>query len=396
MDRLDRNPKKDRTDQPDPELYTHIAALGLLTVEAYKAWCNEHGFSRRTDKHWRVRLKERAYAHRHSAETRLAQKKQELRKPERVIERIFDGELKEGDVTQPELKLVCRACQSAQESRQTRDTFRHLLQHVGKCADLISDQSAIASFGWQAGNTFIDGLLALARCSRNWIRRPTDWKPQTHNARRQFASLARHLVAEWPVPMFMDSAWFLGNDRAAVQQQDWFRHIGNGQNIRTANLPLLFTKRMAHQFMRAPADFTVDAALRWGQIHGLGGSERFVRAIIGTRLKTDFANGDFWVTVFRFFVANPMLDLAKVGPIVDFIHQQRFVSQDVFVAPGIVERRVPSQPNFTMAGRTPASLLRQVEAWHCDWRGRNYPERNGHDRGLTPLSSLKEPNEAVT
>jgi len=68
--------------------------------------------------------------------------------------------------------------------------------------------------------------------------------------------------------------------------------------------------------------------------------------------------------VLQFFIANPMLDLAHVGPIIDYVNQRRFMSQDVFVAPGVVERRGPPQPNFTMKGRTPASLLRQVEAWH--------------------------------
>ena len=79
----------------------------------------------------------------------------------------------------------------------------------------------------------------------------------------------------------MDSVWFLGNGREAVRQQGWFLHVGRGQNIRTADLPLPYTKRMAHRFMQAPADFTVEAALRWGQIHGLGGKERLARTIIG-------------------------------------------------------------------------------------------------------------------
>jgi hypothetical protein len=59
-----------------------------------------------------------------------------------------------------------------------------------------------------------------------------------------------------------------------------------------------------------------------------------------------------------------MLDPVHVGPIIDYIRQQRFDSQDVFVAPGVVERRGPTQPNFTMKGRTPVSLLRQVASWH--------------------------------
>jgi len=50
--------KKDRTDPADPDLLAHIRSLGLVAVENYIAWCVRHGFSRRSDKHWRVRLKE--------------------------------------------------------------------------------------------------------------------------------------------------------------------------------------------------------------------------------------------------------------------------------------------------------------------------------------------------
>jgi hypothetical protein len=359
-----RKPKKDRADEPDPDLLAHIKTLGLNCVEDYIAWCARHGFSRRTEKHWRVRLKERSYAHRSIADARLAQKKQENRRPEKVIERIFKGELPENQITAPHLKAVFRACKSAQDSRRTRVAFHELLQHVGADSGLVSGQPVIGQYGWHAGNTFVDGLLALAQHSQYWIHPVVEWKPQTHNNRRQFASLARHLFAEWPVPSFMDSVWFLGNSREAVRQQGWFLHIGSGHNIRTADLPLPYTKRMAHYFMQAPADFTVESALRWGQICGLGGTERLVRAVIGTRLGNHFDHDDFWLTVIQFFVANPMLDLAHVGPIIDYIHQHRFESHDVFVSPGVVERRAPVQPNFSMKGRTPAPLLRQVAEWH--------------------------------
>jgi hypothetical protein len=121
---------------------------------------------------------------------------------------------------------------------------------------------------------------------------------------------------------------------------------------------------MAHHFLQAPDDFTVSAALRWGQIIGLGGNERLVRAVVATRLGEHFGHEEFWATVLRFFVAHPLLDLAQIGPIVDFIHNERFVGQEVFVAPGRIEQQGPPQPNFTMKGRTPESLLRQVGTWH--------------------------------
>src|SRR5581483_10661205 len=159
MDRHDRKPKKDRTSEPDPDLMKHIQSLGLISVEDYISWCAQHGFSRRTEKHWRVRLNERAYAHRAVADARLAQKKKEARKPEKIIEKIFTGEIRESDVSQPHLKAVCRACKSAQDCRRTRFAFHDLLQHVGACSDLVSNQRVISQYGWRLGNTFVDALL---------------------------------------------------------------------------------------------------------------------------------------------------------------------------------------------------------------------------------------------
>jgi hypothetical protein len=60
MARHDLKPEKARTAEPDPELLNHLRSLGLRTMEEYQSWCVQNGFSRRTDKHWRLRLKESA------------------------------------------------------------------------------------------------------------------------------------------------------------------------------------------------------------------------------------------------------------------------------------------------------------------------------------------------
>jgi hypothetical protein len=57
MDRHDRKPKQNRAAEPDPALLAHIRSVGLANVEDYLGWCAEHGFSRRTDKHWRRNVK---------------------------------------------------------------------------------------------------------------------------------------------------------------------------------------------------------------------------------------------------------------------------------------------------------------------------------------------------
>ncbi len=158
MDRHGLKPKKDRADEVDRDLLSHINSLGLATIAEYLEWCVRNGFSRRTDKHWRVRLKERGHVNRIISDARLAQKKHEVRKPEKVIEKIFNGELNEDNVTQRPFQAVCRAYKSAHESRPTRLALQKLLTHVSACSDLVSGQSAIASLGCRAGNSFVDGL----------------------------------------------------------------------------------------------------------------------------------------------------------------------------------------------------------------------------------------------
>lgn len=374
----------------DSQLLAHIRSLGLTSVEEYVAWCARHGFSRRTVKHWRERLKERTFATRAAADARLARKKDETRRPERTIDAIFRGEVREGDVTEAWLKSVCEACEAARSCRPTRQALLALLIHVARHAPALLDhQPIIAAYGWQAGNSFVEALLALARHWSDWLRPVEDWRPRTHNVRRQFASLARHLLARYPVPAFLDAVWFQGSRAEAVRQQHWFVHLGRGENLRTADLPLAYTKKMAHHFMQAPSDFSIEAALRWGQILALGGNVRLVQAVAATRLGGCFTHDEFWTTMLRFFIEHPMLDPARIGPIIDYIHHQKFVSQEVFVAPGVVERRLPPQPNFTMKGRTPASLLRQVEAWHLMLARQEQPKAEWSPSGIAEFEFVE-------
>ena len=101
------------------------------------------------------------------------------------------------------------------------------------------------------------------RLSRVWVRWRIgtsggcaiqgEWRPDSHNGRKQFGSLARHLLANYDVPAFMDIAWFFGEEDEARQQQGWFVHVGTGGNIRKADVPLTLTKKMAHLFFGVAA-----------------------------------------------------------------------------------------------------------------------------------------------
>jgi hypothetical protein len=374
------------------ELQRHIAALGLKNEDEYRAWCRRHGFSEGPRKSRQQQRQEQLAAERLKAEATLASARRQARRPEETLRRIFRGEISEAELGSPALRSIHAAFAVVRDEPEVREALLRLLLHVRQHASLLGTEPAVQYLGRQPGNCLIEGLLALARHHGDWLRPVEAWRPESHNARRQFGSLVRHLLPRYFVPVFMDAAWFEGDSERARRHQAWFQHIGAGRNIRTADVPVRLTKRMAHHFLEAPDDYPIDAALRWGQILGLGGDEHLVRAVISTRLGETDEHESFWITLLHFFVNNPMLDTACVGPVVDYVYHQKFVPRETAVGSGqwtvgsevkdtplspslpelstdhcsltTAHCRQPPQPEFSMKGRTAPALLRLVDEWH--------------------------------
>lgn len=241
--------------------------------------------------------------------------------------------------------------------------WQRLLNTVGHGAALLAIEPVIPALGPRAGNTFLDALLMLALRSERWLQAPEEWTPDASDARQQFGSLARHLLARYPVPAFLDAAWFEGFSPDGRQHQDWFLHIGSGQNIRRAELPVRLTEKAAHYFLQAPLDGSIVGALRWGQTIALGGDEYLARAIADSRLGEILPDEPFWESVLHFFVNQPRMDTSKVGPIVDFIYHRKF-GESAFCADAPFDFSDAPEPGFSMKGRTLEALLKRVEQWH--------------------------------
>ena len=341
----------------------HVKALGLETVEDYRAWCRARGLSDSLHKAKSQRRKELELDQTAQAASALTKLRRQTRRPRKTIARIFNGAQDDG--LKADYLVHIRDLAIQLDGLPTvRDCFRELLESVEKQGDLLRLGPVLPRLGEVEGNSFIDGLAALARHGDDWLRRPGDWKPDSRNSRRQFGSMARHLLARYEVPEFLDSAWFRGVGEGALEQQGWFKHIGVGGNIRAVELPLRFTKSMAHCFPQAPGAYTAEEALRYAQIVGQGGEEALVEAVIDTRLGESFEHEPFWASVIQFLVCHPMLDPDLVGPIVDFIQAQKFEAQEVALPGGGVERVEPPQPNFSMKSRSLPKLLGHVEEWH--------------------------------
>ena len=157
---------------------------------------------------------------------------------------------------------------------------------------------------WTQPACVVRGLLALAHWQTVWLKGVETWEPTGSCVLRQFGSLARHLLCSHPIPCFMDRVWFDGRSREARRRQKWFRHVGLGGSIRGTDVPVRLTKTMAEHFMQAPGHYTVEGALRWGQILDFGGDAALVDAVVATRLGQSFDHERYWERVLRFFVHN--------------------------------------------------------------------------------------------
>jgi PcfJ-like protein len=335
----------------------HLGRLGLRTPSGYESWCHAHGFAASLDKSpYDLEAELQALAH---DQQRAARQARLHANPRKLIESTCAGDIDPDRITRPQLKAFCRSIAASSHDAAARRSLATLLLKVKAEADFLLDGVSFQGRSY----AYVDALLRLNDRRRHWIAPLEAWRPASHNARRQFSSLARHLLARFPVPAFMDQAWFrseAGSDRF----RDWFVAMGAGKNIRTLETPVPLSKLMAHHFLQAPDDYSIEAALRWGQVHALGGGARLTAALLGTRIGQDFSNDEFWTSVIRFFIANPLLDRTHVGPIIDYLWAQKFEVREMVIGPGRVEVHLPPQPGLTMRGRTAQTLLAQVERWH--------------------------------
>ncbi|QDU51697.1 PcfJ domain-containing protein [Gimesia panareensis] len=355
--------KKSASQLSEAELFNHLLSLELETIDAYRQWCEENGFQPNLDKDHLQRRQEQLH-HRQSVTTTRLQinplDKQELvDQLSAVCNRDLNGDTLVDPFLRQIWELYYYGLPVIDRSALIRKSFLELIVHLRFCkADFFDDTPAIAQLGTLPGNRYLEALVLIAAEADSWLRPIEDWRPRMSDPRRQFASLLRHLFVEYQMPFFFDSVWLMNWPWETSLWRKWYIYVGLGYNIRQCPLPISFTKKMAHHFMHAPPDITMYQAIRWGQILGMGGDEALAREIFATRLAEEFLNEDFWSSVLHWFVRQPRLDRVHVRPIIDYLYFQRF-GMDL----GNSALSMPLQ-EYSMKGRTPRSLLHQVQEWH--------------------------------
>jgi hypothetical protein len=237
------------------------------------------------------------------------------------------------DTTGPALsRAIGEAC--APLDRNSYEAMRRLtlaLEAMG--SDLVS-----VGGGPQA-------LARLARFHRAWIRTPRTWAMITpSDTGESIASLARHLICTYDVPKHLAQCW-MTDASPNVVARDWYVRLGSGQSLRGANgFPFAMSRAMSHHFVQALSRFAIAPALRYAQFRALGVSDEISTIIALSALGQTRNRETTCVELAQFFARFPTIEPANVRPIIDYLLAQR--------------RRV------TLAGRTPATVMRLVEGWH--------------------------------
>jgi hypothetical protein len=177
-------------------------------------------------------------------------------------------------------------------------------------------------------------------------------------------SLAQHLIGKHTVPAFLAASWYAADDPYSERKRQWFVAHARGASFRSLDLPIEMTRKMEHIFLVSRNHLGIEQAMRRAELLGLGAPDELVQAVLATRSATDLGNGSFWRTVWMFLIANACaVDLAQVGPMIDFVQAIRHERVAVETPDGIVLRD-PPQPSFSMKGRTVQSILRLMQDWH--------------------------------
>ena len=210
----------------------------------------------------------------------------------------------------------------------------------------------------------VDALFNLAYFARAHVRSVASWPGSKASWQGAVSSLAQHLLGRYRIPRFLGAAWYAIDDPYSEAKRQWFVAHAAGASFRSLHLPIRMTRKMEHIFLGSHDHFGIEYAMRRAELLGLCAHDKLVEAVLATRLSADLTNGEFWRTVWVFFIANAhAIDLVQVGPIIDFLHSIRHERIAVETVDGMVMRE-PAQPHFSLKGRTPRSLFRLMDEWH--------------------------------
>lgn len=370
------------------ELKLHMRQLGFESLYDYQQWCSKNGFKRSVNKSVASMVRETEFQNKVNIEKTLIAKKREKNHRADHVKDVCRGRIHRKHIADDGLKRLFDMIDESSKTKTglhpvNRRVLSRLMERVVRHEEFFDMRPVLDAIGNQPSNTYLSAFISIARFNAGWIRNLDQWQPKSHNTHRLFLSLVRHLFVLYEMPSFFESIWFMPANEETIEMQKWYLHVGLGKNLKNCNLPIPYTKKMAHNMMCAPSNLSIHQAIRYGQVIGLRGNKLQANAIVQSILGRRFENEEFWKTVIEWFIQNPEVHLGEYEPIMDYIQNQKYVSRHEFVEPGVREELPPPQPDFSMKGRSSERLRESVQQWHAELsQGRSWRNLQWEKSGI--------------
>ena len=286
---------------------------------------------------------------------------------------------------------IHRACARLASDPSTFKTFQEMLYCAWKRAPRLFESPVS-----EERHLGVETLVNPSRFRGAHVRPAIDWAGSSASWRPALSSLAQHLICDqWRLEFLLLPVH--ATDAAADKKRSWFVAHSRGASFRSLDLPIVMTRKMEHIFLASQDHLPIEHAIRRAELLALGTPTEFVKAIMSTRLATDFRHSAFWRTVWIFLVANAGdVDPMEISPMIDYIQAIRHDR----MRDGMIEFG-PPQPAFSVKGRTVQSMLRMMREWHrslgagsasLSWKRSSFEPLLFEEPGRTILRSLGASN----
>lgn len=236
-------------------------------------------------------------------------------------------------------------------------------------------------------------LIDMAARSASWLRAPEEFRPRTTHGKDQLPELISHLFEQYRVPRWLRAA--LAPRRGRPGQAPpfgWYVHVAQGNNLRNAPaLPLVLTRRAAHEALRAPARHRPEQALLYGylQAHAAAPAvrDRLVQNLHWQKLKL----APFWLQLFEKIARTPAVQPRQIEPLLDYARARRLegAAMDLSVPEmlRVLQRREAEQRQAALRQRA----LQYGPEFDQRWASRDVaaPFASSSERGDCTISELR-------
>jgi hypothetical protein len=139
-----------------------------------------------------------------------------------------------------------------------------------------------------------------------------EWEPRSKSKRSLMNNLLHFLFAKYPVPNYLVDLF----KTMDLSVGFLFHYIGTGKSLKTFPfIPnFIMGKKAYHHIYDTPVGYSYNESFRRAQIKDLGGDEKLVETLLGSRIgsdtnldKIDKKREEFWVTVIKFFIGQDAL-----------------------------------------------------------------------------------------